>query len=187
MLNSLLSTSFRRTALGATLALTLAAASAQAGEEFMMPMPPAPEPEFCFDQNLRSFDVYGGYRNVEYDNSDSDDGDGWGAGVGVNLFFNRYVGVGAEGQFFDNGDDLDFSTAGNLLLRIPIDAICVAPYALIGAGYDFGEDAGSFWQVGLGAEWKLNSYVGLFGDARFIFTEEDTDTQQYRAGLRFNF
>jgi hypothetical protein len=186
MLTSIFTNGLRRTAAAAGLVLALAAGSAQAGD-YMMPMPPAPEPEFCFDQNLRSFDVYGGYKSVDFDNRWEDDKDGWAAGIGINLYFNRYVGVGAEGYFFDSGDDLSFSTAGNLLLRIPIDALCLAPYGLIGGGYQFGDYDQSFWQAGLGLEWKLNQYVGLFGDARMIFTDEDADTQFYRAGLRFNF
>lgn len=185
MLTSLFSIGLRRTAAAAGLALALAAGSAQAGD-YMMPMPPSPEPEFCFDQNLRSFDVYGGYKSVQFDNG-AEDKDGWAAGIGVNLFFNRYVGVGGEGYFFDSGDDLSFTGAGNLILRLPIDSICLAPYAFIGGGYQFGDYDQSFWQTGLGLEWKMNQYVGLFGDARMIFAEEDADTQLYRAGLRFSF
>src|SRR5688572_26849004 len=104
MLKQLFSTSLRRAAYASGVALVLAAGSAQAGD-YMMPMPPAPEPEFCFDQNLRSFDVYGGYKAVQFDDDGfSEDKDGWAAGIGVNLFFNRYVGIGGEGYFFDSGD-----------------------------------------------------------------------------------
>jgi hypothetical protein len=187
MLNREISKCLRGAAYATGVALALAAGSAQAGD-YMMPMPPAPEPEFCFDQNLRSFDVYGGYKNVEFnDHGFNEDKDGWAAGIGVNLFFNRYVGIGGEGYFFDSGDDLSFSAAGNLILRIPIDAICLAPYGFIGGGYQFGDYDQAYWQTGLGVEWKMNNFVGLFGDARLVFTEEDADTQLYRAGLRFNF
>lgn len=187
MLKQLFSTSLRHAAYASGVAMLLAAGAAQAGD-YMMPMPPAPQPEFCFDQNLRSFDVYGGYKATQFDDSKKDDESGWGGGIGVNLYFNRYVGFGAEGNFFSNDSEVDFSTAGNLLLRIPIDSICLAPYGLIGAGYDFADEAGFFWQAGVGVEWKMNNYVGLFGDARAIFPNHDEeDSQMYRAGLRFNF
>lgn len=189
MLNHYLSSCLRRAALAApalALAITLGASSARAGE-MMMPLPPSPEPEFCFDQNLRSFDVYGGYRSIQFDDVNLEDEDGWVAGIGANLYFNRYAGVGLEGTYFAAADTTNFSGAANLLLRLPIDAICMAPYALIGGGYTFGDIDQSFWQAGVGLEWKMNQYVGLFGDARMIFTTDDADSQMYRGGLRFNF
>ncbi len=171
-------------------ALLLTAGAVRAGDMGMVPMPPPPpQPDFCFDQNLRSFDVYAGYQWKQDDESmdDSDIGDGMVAGLGVNMFFNRYVGVGVEGAWGESESE-NWMAAGNLIVRWPIDSICLAPYVFGGGGYYFGgSDHKNFWNVGAGLEYKFNEYASLFGDARWVWSKDDEQFLTARGGLRFSF
>jgi opacity protein-like surface antigen len=169
-------------------ALALVSSAARAGDMGVVPMPPPPpQPDFCFDQNLRSFDVYGGYRWVDTDDDFAEDTDGYVVGIGTNLFLNRYLGVGLEGAITDDETER-FMVGANLLFRVPIDAICLAPYAFAGGGTFFGGDQGQwFTQVGLGLEYKANEFVSVFADGRFLYAEKDEDQAIARGGLRFSF
>lgn len=110
-----------------------------------------------------------------------------GAGIGLNYFFDRYVGIGGDAYTENAGHSFVDSASANLILRIPIDSIHLAPYAYGGGGYEF--DARELWfgQAGAGVELRFTKKFGIFADARYVFTEGAKDYGVGRVGLRLSF
>ena len=58
----------------------------------------------------------------------------FGGGIGYTHFFNRNIGIDVNyGLYSTDKEHHQFD--GNLVLRAPIDSLCIAPYALVGGGY----------------------------------------------------
>lgn len=116
---------------------------------------------------------------------------GWGGGLGVNYFFTKFIGIGVEEDLLARrGETTEWVTAGNLLLRYPICSINLAPYALVGGGASYGckRQGHGFGDVGAGLEYRVTSNIGLFSDARWVYSSEDPKSSVLgRAGLRFAF
>lgn len=146
--------------------------------------PPAPEP-MCFGANEFSFDIFATYQTTT---SDGYYGDGFGGGIGVNYFVSRYFGFGADVFWSDHSESnsIVHSTSASLILRAPIDSICLAPYVFGGGGYHMDSQKDGSLHAGLGLEYRINENVGLFTDGRHTWTE-DNDFLVFRTGLRFAF
>lgn len=116
---------------------------------------------------------------------------GWGGGLGVNYFFTKFIGLGVEQDVLGHqGDSAEWVTAGNLFLRYPICSMNLAPYALIGGGAAYGEGrrGHGFGTVGGGLEYRVTDNIGLFSDARWVYSSEEPKSGILgRAGLRFAF
>jgi hypothetical protein len=116
---------------------------------------------------------------------------GWGGGLGVNYFFTKYIGLGVEESVVGRrGQTTEWSTIGNLILRYPICAWNLAPYALIGGGGSYGckRSGHGFGDIGGGLEYRVTSNIGLFTDARWLYSSEDPRSSVLgRAGVRFAF
>ncbi len=120
---------------------------------------------------------------------------GWGGGLGINYFFNKFVGIGFEqdivGREKSGGSKsyAEWSSIGNLFLRYPICSLNLAPYALVGGGGAYGSGKGyGFGHVGGGLEYRLTDNIGLFSDARYVYSgQEPRNAVLGRAGLRFAF
>lgn len=117
---------------------------------------------------------------------------GWGGGLGVNYFFNEYIGLGVEQSVVGRTDEVtQWSTIGNLILRYPICSLNLAPYALIGGGASYGctvRKGHGFGHVGGGLEYRVTSNIGLFSDARWLYSSEEPRSSVLgRAGVRFAF
>jgi hypothetical protein len=97
-----------------------------------------------------------------------------------------------------------WATIGNLFLRYPICQWNLAPYMMIGGGANYGNvpnltiPGGSryrmagqgFGHVGGGLEYRVTQNIGLFSDARYMFSNVEglADNQlMWRYGLRFAF
>ena len=144
----------------------------------------------------------------------------WGGGLGLNYFFTRFIGIGIEQDLYGrnsngNGAQLtDFgytrwATIGNLFLRYPICSWNLAPYLILGGGANYGNVGGGyvnypngsanrlagqgFGHVGGGLEYRVTETIGLFSDARYLYSGVDGlhghgDSQlMWRYGLRFAF
>ena len=137
---------------------------------------------------------------------------GWGGGLGINYFFSRYIGVGLEqdlygrqsgsGNIGDNGYTR-WATIGNLFLRYPICNWNLAPYLMVGGGANYGNvptintpigtyrPAGQgFGHVGGGLEYRFTETIGVFSDARYIYSGVAglaNNNLMWRYGLRFAF
>ena len=116
---------------------------------------------------------------------------GWGGGLGVNYFFTKFIGLGVEQDLLGReGSTSEWVTAGNLFLRYPICSINLAPYALIGGGAAYGEGrrGHGFGTLGGGLEYRVTDNIGLFSDARWVYSSEEPKSGILgRAGLRFAF
>jgi hypothetical protein len=140
----------------------------------------------------------------------------WGGGLGLNYFFARYFGLGIEQSLFGrnsntvgNTDPFNYGytrwqTTGNLFFRYPICSWNLAPYLMVGGGAQYGNVpniqvtpgvryrmAGQgFGHVGGGLEYRVTETIGLFSDARYLFSGVDglaNNQLQWRYGLRFAF
>ncbi|MBE2179797.1 MAG: hypothetical protein IAE97_04940 [Chthoniobacterales bacterium] len=116
---------------------------------------------------------------------------GWGGGLGLNYFFMRYVGIGIEQSVFGREDHgAEWATLGNLFLRYPICSWNMAPYAIIGGGARYGDGGRGkgVGTVGGGLEIRLTDHIGLFGDARWLYTNvEPKSGVLARTGIRYAF
>jgi hypothetical protein len=107
-----------------------------------------------------------------------------GVGGGINVFFCKWVGIG--GDIWTEDWDRQLAS-GNLILRIPIPKTVLAPYAFGGAGYKWNGTDEGVTQAGGGLEIRFMKHLGIFVDARYIFTDSTDDFGVGRAGLRLNF
>jgi len=116
-----------------------------------------------------------------------------GGGLGLSYFFTKYFGVGIDntlgGTVGGNGTTgvLD-NLQGNLIGRLPIESLHLAPYALVGGGATWGSNRGQAnGNVGGGLEYRNNRGLGLFGDYRWLYGSNNLSENLFRAGLRFVF
>ena len=79
------------------------------------------------------------------------------------------------------------NTSANLIIRFPFDAVRLAPYAFGGAGYQFDPSGLWFGQAGGGLDFRFSKKLGLFVDARYVFTDGTQNFGVGRLGLRFGF
>jgi hypothetical protein len=122
---------------------------------------------------------------------------GWGGGLGLNYFLFRYIGLGIEQDLIgrdDNGSNAyaEWGTIGNVFLRYPICSLNLAPYVMVGGGAFYGTSKTTgVGHVGGGLEYRFNNNIGVFTDARWLFTgngnNDDNGALLGRAGLRFSF
>lgn len=138
----------------------------------------------------------------------------WGGGLGINYFFSRYIGIGLEQDIYgrqpgeNNLSDAGYTrwaTIGNLFIRYPICSWNLAPYIMIGGGANYGNTprvvgggldiqsytAGQgFGHVGGGVEYRFTENIGIFSDARYIYSGVAglaNNNLMWRYGLRFAF
>jgi hypothetical protein len=138
----------------------------------------------------------------------------WGGGLGINYFFSRYIGIGLEQDLYgrqSGSSPVDagytrWATIGNLFLRYPICSWNLAPYLMIGGGANYGNtpqlDIGNgqkvgtytsgqgFGHVGGGLEYRFTETIGVFSDARYIYSGVAglaNNNLMWRYGLRFAF
>ncbi len=144
-----------------------------------------------FRANEFSVDLFASYVRGEADEWDDvfDDTDGgrWGGGLGVNYFFTRWVGVGADAVVHNNRGAFVDHINSSLILRVPIDAISLAPYFMAGGGRTFDPDKSWSLHAGAGLEFRLNANTGIFVDGRYFWAEDSVEYSQLRSGLRFAF
>ena len=167
-------------------ALAIAASSAVAGTEVQTESKEykAPVEVLCFKDQEFQLDVFGSYTDSR---SNSPHGDGFGGGIAVNYFFIRNLGVGVDGNIFDGDANGVWDVSGRLIVRFPIDEICLAPYLFGGGGWEAnGDDFGTL-HAGGGLEWRATETIGLFGEGRYTWGEDDRNSSQARVGVRFVF
>ncbi|MEI6279963.1 MAG: hypothetical protein WCQ16_11380 [Verrucomicrobiae bacterium] len=116
---------------------------------------------------------------------------GWGGGVGMNYFFTKFVGIGVEQDVIGRrGEKAEWVTAGHLFVRYPICSINLAPYIMVGGGAGYGShrEGHGFGDVGGGLEYRFTPNIGIFTDARFVYSSEEPKTGVLgRTGVRFAF
>lgn len=145
-----------------------------------------------FRANEMSVDIFGtlSYGQKVIDNPSlkrvNNNGHG-GVGVGLNYFFTRILGVGADAYSENTRSTFVDNVSGNLILRLPIEAIHLAPYIYGGGGYQFEHIQRSFAQFGGGLDFRFTKSIGLFVDGRYVMTDGIPNFGLARAGVRFAF
>lgn len=172
----------------ASLAITATGFAGQAMVESKEFKAPAPEP--CFQAGEFQLDMFGSYNGAT---TNEEFGDGFGGGLGVNYFFTEMIGFGLSGNVYQghhtfNGDRAIWHTSANLIVRFPIQEICVAPYIFGGGGIGADGTTVGTYEAGAGLEWRVKPNLGLFAEGRYIWAaSQDTDSTQTRVGVRFVF
>ncbi|MDB6028871.1 MAG: hypothetical protein JWM68_5094 [Verrucomicrobiales bacterium] len=145
-----------------------------------------------FLANEFSLDAFGHYTTTGRSNFEdifthNVRGGRFGGGIGLNYFITKFIGVSTDVEMGDNGRQFIDSAAANLVLRLPLDAAHLAPYVFGGGGGQF--DPTSQWMadVGVGIEFRINHWTGIFADGRYVWPEKTGDYGLFRAGMRFAF
>jgi hypothetical protein len=194
------------------IAAAIAATSAMAGTAVSSKQVVAYEEPCLFRDNELQLDLFG--LGNFYQGADNMSGrPAWGGGVGLNYFFSRYFGIGIEQDVYGRnsrgnraqGNDFGYTrwaTIGNLFVRYPICSWNLAPYLMVGGGANYGNVGGGyvaspnriagqgFGHVGGGLEYRITETIGLFSDARYLFSGVDNlpnNQLMWRYGLRFAF
>jgi hypothetical protein len=162
-------------------------------------------PVHCFNDQELQVDVFGAYQVGEGPNHAGPIHDhGWGGGIGINYFFSRYIGVGAEGYWIAADENASAPGAsgnrttfhninGSLIFRLPIDEMCLAPYAFLGGGAVLDSEDWAVGFFGVGLEYRVvPNKVGLFIDGRWNYYgdrngHDDQNNFTARAGVRWVF
>ncbi len=173
------------------------------------------EPPCLFRDQELQIDAFG-LGDFYQGNFDMSGRPAWGGGLGVNYFFSRYLGVGIEQDLYGRnsqgrGQANDFgytrwATIGNFFVRYPICSWNLAPYLMVGGGANYGNVGGGyagapgsrpnklagqgFGHVGGGLEYRVTENIGLFSDARYLFSGVSglpNNQLMWRYGLRFAF
>jgi hypothetical protein len=150
------------------------------------PVLPAPAPTGCDCFNAgASFDLFGAAILPAEGGGD----DAFGGGIGVNYFFSPYVGLDLNYAAYAT-DSVHHQVDGNLVLRAPINSLCIAPYALAGGGFATNSSNRGTYQVGAGIDVRLQSMncLGIFAEGLYHFAADDTpDFTTVRLGVRIPF
>jgi hypothetical protein len=147
------------------------------------PVLPPPAPTCgCFGPGW-SVDAFGG---VLFNREGKDTAGG--GGVGLNYFFNRNLGIDVSYGVYDTHSQTH-AFDGNLVLRFPIDSLCIAPYILAGGGYDTNGTSGGQYDAGGGIDIRFSptSCIGLFAEGSYHWATSGGDYTGVRMGLRFPF
>jgi hypothetical protein len=175
------------------------------------------EPPCLFRDNELQLDAFG-LGDFYRGNFDMSGRPAWGGGLGLNYFFSRFIGVGIEQDLYGRNskgnrsvgsNDFGYTrwaTIGNLFLRYPICSMNLAPYLMVGGGANYGNVGGGyvglpgsrpnklagqgFGHVGGGLEYRVTETIGLFSDARYLFSGVSglpNNQLLWRYGLRFAF
>jgi len=159
----------------------------------------------CFNDRELQLDVFGVYADGHAESHAGPMRDhGWGGGIGVNYFFTRNIGIGAD-AFWLSGhhnaaapghpdeETVFHNIDGSLIFRLPIDRLCLAPYAFIGGGAELDGASWGYGFVGVGLEYRIvPAKIGIFADSRWNYYGDrygngDQNNFAFRAGVRFVF
>ena len=169
------------------LAVVLATAATTFAGDVSKKVVVAPQQEYLFNANEWQVDAFvagaaGRFNHKQYN--------GVGGGLGLSYFFTRYFGIGIDdtlGSLNGNGHAYD-NAQGNIFLRLPIESLHLAPYAIAGGGSTWGNHAAQGnGNVGGGLEYRFTKNVGIFVDSRYIYGNNGLNESLSRAGVRFAF
>lgn len=111
----------------------------------------------------------------------------YGGGAGLNLFFTRFIGIGADADSITFHHSFVDTATGNLILRLPIPGTGIAPYIFGGAGYQFQGIDQIIGGGGVGLEFRIVPHFSFFVDARYMAAAKTDDFGIGRAGVRLSF
>lgn len=145
-----------------------------------------PTPENCFGTGA-SFGLYGAGFLPRH--KDGDYKDSIGGGILAEYFFTENIGI----QFSYTAVSAEGTTHifnGDIVLRAPIQSLCLAPYLLVGGGYQVDGIKLGEYHAGAGLEYHFRgSKMGIFGDGTYNWhsnSNRDRDFTLVRLGLKFH-
>ncbi len=149
-------------------------------------------PDRLFSENELSLDLFGtGSVNQNTINNISGarvrHGGRLGAGAGLTYYATRYFGIGADAYTENTQHNFVDDASANLYLRLPLDAIHLAPYIYGGGGRQFDPAYATFAQAGAGVDIRVTRHWGFFVDARYVMPEHVGNFGVGRAGVRLLF
>lgn len=175
------------------LALGIALSTAQAGSDSYYYSAKAPakdpiplQPENCFYAGESFIDIFGVYADPEAGDHGTGYESSYGGGLGVGHFINEYLGVRGRAYWWDGGSAVH-SLNADLILRAPIQSLCVAPYVYGGVGGAFDGENQFTQHIGGGVELRLTGRLGVFADYSRTFADETGDWDLYSLGMRILF
>ncbi len=146
-------------------------------------LPPPPAGCDCFGPGM-SFDVFGAGFFPEGGGDEAA-----GGGVGMSYFFTRNLGIDLNYSLFATSKE-HHQFDGNLVLRAPIDSLCIAPYLLAGGGFATNSNSYGTYQAGAGIDIRLQSMncLGIFAEGLYHFANDEApDFTTVRLGVRIPF
>ena len=149
-------------------------------------------PDQLFNANEVSMDLFGtvsvNQQTINHISGDRVRHNGrLGAGVGLTYYATRYIGIGGDAYSENTQHSFVDDAAGNVYLRLPLDAIHLAPYIYGGGGHQFDPTYAWFGQAGVGLDIRVTRHWGFFADARYIMPEHAGNFGMGRAGVRLLF
>lgn len=148
-----------------------------------------------YTANELSFDMFGSYINPEGQFNElfkTNIRKGfWGGGAGLNYFPFRKLGLGTDFNVSSKTGDLGLVDywVGNIYLRVPLGNSGVAPYIYGGGGRGMSPVWDWVYGGGAGLEYRFTPGLGVFSDARFLWSNRSTDLSRLviRVGVRLVF
>ncbi len=100
----------------------------------------------------------------------------WGGGLAVEHFFSSYFGVAGSAAWVDMDEGgIWHNYVGDAILRLPIESVRIAPYALAGVGAIYGDgELNLVGRAGAGIDFRITKGFGIFGDWIYHFPEGNT-------------
>jgi len=133
----------------------------------------------CFAPGL-AMGIFAGYYNP-YDCGSS----AWGGGALAEMFFTENFGLQLSYGAY-NTKSTHHQIDGDIMYRVPIKSLCIAPYVMVGGGIGANSvNTGSF-HAGGGIEARFDALncMGLFVDVAYHWAQDDMDFLVVRAGIK---
>lgn len=125
---------------------------------------------------------------------DADIDDTFGGGLNLDYFISPFIGFQGSASWADPGTgEIWHNYVLDFIVRFPIEAAYLAPYAFAGGGAILEDSANVLGRAGVGIEFRPTSAFGIFTDWSYAFPGGgggDDDVQDYqmiRAGVKFGF
>lgn len=167
-------------------------AAAQAGTEYTMAPPasiqaqaPMKVPALCdcFKESTASVSLYAA---AILPNGNGELDDSLGGGLALDYFFSTHVGIEVDATWGATDGTVHIFT-GSVVLRYPIEHLCLAPYIFGGGGVQTDGSTQGVSHVGAGIDYRISHCIGIFADARYTWTQDTQDYTLIRAGVRMAF
>jgi len=116
-----------------------------------------------------------------------DSGDGEiGGGASIGYFFTENVGLETSYTVaaFESTEHI---ITANLVYRLPIKEVCIAPYVLLGGGLLTNSSTDGLWDLGAGLDFRGFGNIGIFVDGTYNWVDGDRDFTLVRGGIRIPF
>jgi hypothetical protein len=161
-------------------ATLVAAGDSKAPIDAKVPLPPLGCA--CFDPGFE-FSGFGGALIPD------EGGSAGGGGASIAYFFTENVGVETSYSVYATDPSEEHIITANLVYRIPMKDLCIAPYLLVGGGVITNSDTDALFDVGAGLDIRLESMgcIGLFVDATYNWKNREDDFTLIRGGVRIPF